>query len=138
MAIELDTAKFGAAGATGSPWILARVDAAGTTHYQAGTDQGGTKLRIGKTVAGTFTELGSLTRTAPASGTQETWRFEIEGTTLRFDINGVLQVTATDATITGAGRIGLYSSSSDGASPTNYNLRKAMRAAPLETAPLAA
>ena len=39
---------------------------------------------------------------------------------------------------TGAGRIGLYSSNRDGASPTNYNLRKAMRAAPLETAPLAA
>jgi transposase InsO family protein len=96
VAIELDTARFGSS-ATGSPWILARVDAAGTTHYQAGTNQAGTLLRIGKTVAGTFTELASLTRTAPAVGTQETWRFEIEGTTLRMYVNGVLEVTATDA-----------------------------------------
>lgn len=137
VAIELDTVRYGSS-ATGAPWILARVDAGGTNFYQVGTNQGGSLLRIGKTVSGTFTELANRTRTAPASGTQEKWRMEVEGADIRFYVNGVLMLSANDTTFASAGRIGLRSSNSDGTAFSTYTERKAMRAAPLETAPLAA
>lgn len=137
VAVELTQTRYGSS-ATGAPWIIARADAGGTNFYQCGSNQGGSLLRIGKTISGTFTELANVSRTAPASGTEEVWRFEVEGTNLRMYVNGVLALSATDSTITGSGRIGLRSSNNDGTTFANYNIRKSMRAAPLETAPLAA
>ncbi len=134
-AIELDIYKAGTS-STGAPFLLARADTAGTTFYQVGTSQAGTELRIGKTVAGTYSSIVTKTRTFPGSGVSETWRFELQGTALRFYVNGVLELETTDSTITGAGRIGLRNSNTD-STATARNWRTALRAAPLETAPLA-
>ena len=134
VAAECDFVREGAT-SSGAPWLLARVDTAGTTFYQIGTNQAGSQLRIGKTVAGTYTTIASLDRTAPTAGAQEKWRFEIEGTALRFFVDGVLKVSVTDTAITAAGRVGLRNSNGD--SSPNINRWKAFRAAPLATAPLA-
>ncbi|RWR25294.1 hypothetical protein D2T29_22170 [Sinirhodobacter populi] len=112
----------------GAPWMLGRVDAAGTTFYQFGSDQGGTELRIGKTVAGTYTVIATVAQTKPANNVVQTWRAEIIGSTLTFYVDGVQVLTATDTTITAAGRVGLRNSNGDVTAKNYWKTLKARAA----------
>jgi hypothetical protein len=67
---------------------------------------GGTTIRIAiwKNVAGVYTQLSNWTTINSVTGT---FRFEVEGTSLKLFFNNVLQSFAFDNQLTGAGLVGL-------------------------------
>jgi Protein of unknown function (DUF4038)/Putative collagen-binding domain of a collagenase len=69
----------------------------GVNFYEAYIEPLTTTARIAKTVAGAFTIINSAT--GITYGDPYHGRFEAEGSTLRFYVNGVLAVTATDTSL---------------------------------------
>ncbi|RWR29853.1 hypothetical protein D2T29_13805 [Sinirhodobacter populi] len=124
--IEVETQRSTSGNINGAPWLLARADAAGTSFYQIGTNQGWTEYRIGKTVGGTYSALATVARSQPAANIPQIWRFEVQGSALRFLVDGELILSATDTSITGAGYVGLRNSNADNA--TNRTIRSTIRA----------
>lgn len=80
-----------------------------TFYYLVATDTATTDLVLGKCVNGTETALATVT-TPVVDG--NTLRLEVEGTTLRAYLNGVLKATQTDATIS-TGEVGLTAPSNN-------------------------
>jgi hypothetical protein len=62
---------------------------------------------IGKYVSGSFTPIGSVAAFTPTPGSTADVRLELSVNTLTLKVNGLVVITATDATFGGAGRVGL-------------------------------
>lgn len=88
-------------------WLLARSTAV-NNWYQGGyqpTGGSGAGWYIGKTVGGTFTQLGYAAASLPA-GESRVVRLEVQGSTIRLLVDAVEVRSVTDTSITGAGNIG--------------------------------
>ena len=92
--------------------VIGRLNTAATTFYMARWEQAAAGTtgtwRLARYSSGTATSLAALT-SQPQPVVGETYRIKLEmiGSSLALYVNGVLKVSATDATITAAGRAGI-------------------------------
>ena len=115
---DLDVMSNLASDTTG---VIGRLNTATNTFYLARWEQsasfGTGTWRLARYNNGTVTSLGALTGQAePVQG--ETYRIKLEmiGSSLALFVNGVLKVSATDATITAAGKAGIMDGADAGSS----------------------
>jgi hypothetical protein len=104
-----DVVVAGTAGGN-SQRVCVRMDGTANTNYGVDALPNG-DIQLTKRVAGSLTQIGyRAAGFAPTVGL--TYRFEcqVRGTSLRILVNGVEKIAVTDASITAAGRVGLYSS----------------------------
>jgi len=80
-----------------------------------------TNLRIFKRVAGAFTQLATSTAITWPRGTPKTVRFSGVGADLEGAVDGVTIISASDSSITGAGRIGVRSNAPPGGGTNTYD-----------------
>lgn len=85
-----------------------------TMYYQAG------EVVLAKRVAGVTTSLNVWTSTLSGGGTGYIFTLEMIGSAIKGYVNGTLRVSATDATITAAGRAGVRSVGSNDASTGSH------------------
>jgi hypothetical protein len=90
--------------------VQGRVDPTADDAYRAFvvrlTSGGSCDLRIGKTIGGAFTQLGSVTKTL-ALDTPYTLKLDMQGSTIRLLWQGVEEISVTDTTLTAAGFPGM-------------------------------
>ncbi|WP_127584429.1 heparin lyase I family protein [Paenibacillus koleovorans] len=70
------------------------------------------EYRITKQVNGTFTRLATKTGVSLATGSYHTMKAEVSGSTINLYVNGTLQLTATDSSLT-SGAAGLIQTNGD-------------------------
>ena len=92
--------------------VAGRINTATTTFYLARWEQSDTSWNLIKYTNGTVSYLNYVSA-EPALVVGETYRLRLEmaGSSLKLYVNGVLKVSATDATITAAGRAGIMDGS---------------------------
>jgi len=95
------------------------------------TGSGVNTVLIYKRVAGTFTSLGTVLATF-TRGTQYTFRAEIVGSEIKVYQNGTLLISATDSSLTSAGKVGLMQ---DGATVSYYHSFTIDQVSPLFSRP---
>ena len=104
-------------------YITGRTDhtvAAGQdTYYYISYLQNNAVWSLGKSVAGTATELGSF---AQADGADHVARLFMSGTTIQESIDDALQVSVVDSAISAAGRVGLGLLNVTGSPLVDYSL----------------
>jgi hypothetical protein len=97
---------------TDTPGVCARASASASPNdlylFRYSRTAGG--WQIFKTVGGTNTQIGATYAATFTVGQTKTLRFEVNGSTLTGKVDGVVAVTATDASITATGRAGLRTS----------------------------
>jgi hypothetical protein len=101
--VEIDVVPF--AYTTQSLGVCGRIDTASDTFYRARYDGNIDTWKLEKVVSGTPTGLG--TYGTAISGTQRL-RLRMTGSSISLWVAGVQQITATDSSITAAGRTGIY------------------------------
>ncbi|MEO5921125.1 MAG: LamG-like jellyroll fold domain-containing protein [Pseudolysinimonas sp.] len=88
--------------------VIGRMDTTANTFYMARWEQADTSWNIVKYTNGTVAYPGFLANQgALVAGETYRIRLEMVGTALKLYVNGVLKVSATDATFTAAGRAGI-------------------------------
>lgn len=107
--------SFAVRSANGQSWyLLSRVDESARNFYYFGY-QSGLGLRLVRALSG-FTVLGTYGFT-PVAGHSYELRLEVEGSTINGYLDGELVLTATDASVTAAGKAGVFFN--DGAAVTD-------------------
>jgi len=106
---------------TGEMGPSLRLDTAADTSYISGYRGSTLSWVIAKSVAGKGTILASAAATLTVGNTY-TLTFSIVGSALTLLVNGVSTVTATDSTITAAGRVGVRFGAGAATDTTSYHL----------------
>jgi len=102
-----------------SAGVIGRASTAAQTYYVARYNTSQTRWELAKVVSGTTTVLGSSSQTLTVGATY-TVRLEMLGSALRVYVNGASVITASDSSITAAGRAGIQLGySGAGSSPSN-------------------
>jgi hypothetical protein len=101
--------SFGVSSSSAS--VLGRVNGAADDSYRALvvrlTSGGSCDLRLGKTIAGAFTQLGSSVNKTLALDTPYTLKLDMQGSTIRLLWQGVEEISVTDTELTAAGFPGM-------------------------------
>lgn len=87
--------------------ILGRVDTSTGDFYTAYYRRGSNTFRIEKRVSGSYTTLASGTGDSPAAGTAVNIKLALSGSALELFADSVSKLTATDSSITAAGKVGV-------------------------------
>jgi Concanavalin A-like lectin/glucanases superfamily len=95
--------------------VFGRLDTATNTFYMARWDSSVTRWSLVEVTAGTAATLATSTSGAITNGVTYKLRLNMIGSALKLYVDGVLTASATDATITAAGRAGIM----DGAITTS-------------------
>ncbi|RIK92488.1 MAG: hypothetical protein DCC73_11945 [Proteobacteria bacterium] len=97
--------------------VCGRIDTSNGNYYSFYYRRGSNTYRLTKRVSGTTTTLASASGSSPNSGDWLNLRLNLNGSTLEGFANDVSVLTATDSTITAAGKVGVAATSTGVSGP---------------------